>query len=583
MSSVVASRTNLTVKERKQIELLHIETLATWQTLKQYATKRGAIPALLSKISKIEAQYFSEFVEFRDVILYNLRLEDDNPMTLAHWLSIEDRTMSGLNQLDQLNSESIRQVAIVVEAKAKRNLIIDSAIVFICLLIGIGVIGVLRKIRHMATHDDLTGLPNRICFEGFLENKLEQSQQSPVAVLIVDLDGFKHVNDTLGHHVGDKLLRQVSLRMSQCVAKRGFVARQGGDEFSVIVTDYTNSSEVLELANQLVQAMIRKFTIDGFTVCIGASIGLSYFPEDATSADDLKKHADFAMYYAKSHGRNRVCAYDEEIAADYQQRLALKNDLKQAIDENQFELVYQPQVKIDEGEVVGLEALIRWNHPCKGLIAPDLFIPIAEESGQIQQIGDWVLDEACRQMALWHTRGLNNMRIAVNVSAMQIMRPDFIDYVRHTCEHRGLKASCLELEITESILVTDVQQVIDTCHRLHELDIKVAIDDFGTGYSSLSYLQELPVDTLKIDRAFVSGLDNTTSKSVAKTIVTLAQACGLETVAEGVETEDQARMIAELGCDYIQGYFYSKPLSAATLLEQVVLINAYCKQQSRAA
>jgi EAL domain-containing protein (putative c-di-GMP-specific phosphodiesterase class I) len=278
-----------------------------------------------------------------------------------------------------------------------------------------------------------------------------------------------------------------------------------------------------------------------------------------------------------------VYAFNQDLASESQSRLQIKDDLKKAIDENQFELAYQPQVGIDSQAVQGLEALIRWQHPAKGFIPPDVFISIAEESGQIHDIGDWVLDEACRQMATWHKDGLANMQIAVNVSAKQFMRPDFIDFVEKTYQRHQLDPSCLELEITESVLVTDVQQVIDTCHRLQEMKIKVAIDDFGTGYSSLSYLQELPVDTLKIDRAFISGIDNVTSKSVARTIVMLAQSCGLETVAEGVETKEQADMIAELGCDYIQGYFYSKPVSSAELVQHVASINAYCQNNERAA
>lgn len=583
LSGVVASRVNLTTNDRKEIESLHKETLATWRTLKQYVTKRGAIPELFVGISNIEAEYFNEFVEFRDVILYNLKLESHNPMTLAHWLSVEAKTMELLDQLDQLNSKNIRKVAIAVEAKAIRNLIIDSTIVVVCLLIGIGVIGVLRKIRHMATHDDLTGLPNRICFESILVEKFINSQTSLVAVLIVDLDGFKDVNDTLGHDIGDKLLKQVSIRMKKCVAKRGFVARHGGDEFSVVVAGCTDRDDVLGIGNQLVKAMHSEFRIDGYSVRIGASIGISFHPDDASSAEELKRNADFAMYYAKSQGRNCVFAFDKIIASEYQQRSQFKDDLKQAIDENQFELFYQPQVGINAQEVIGLEALIRWHHPTKGFISPEIFISIAEESGQIQEIGDWVLDEACRQMSHWHKNGLANMQIAVNVSAMQFMRSDFIEYVEKICNHHSLKRSCLELEITESVLVTDVQQVINSCHQLQKMGIKVAIDDFGTGYSSLSYLQDLPVDTLKIDRAFVSGMDDIASKSVAKTIVMLAQACGLETVAEGVETQEQANMIAELGCDYIQGYFYSKPVSASDLIQQVDQINGFCRNNSRAA
>lgn len=581
MSSVLASGKPLSKPEQKRIESLHIETLATWRTLQQYRTKRGALKELSDAITEVEATYFGDFVDLLDIILSAETLIQSNPMTLGHWLSVEKRTTQLLDQLDTLNSEKIRSVAMQVEERAIRNLVIDSAIVLICLLIGAAVIGVLRKIRHLATHDDLTGLPNRVCFDGLLDAQIESSQSEAIAVLFIDLDGFKHVNDTLGHEIGDKLLKEVAGRMSNSIAKRGIVSRHGGDEFSVLIHEYAERDTVFYIAKMLVEAFDDDFNIDGFNVRVGASVGISFYPEDAKSALDLKRNADFAMYYAKSQGRGCIYEYDEEIASAYKKRLAIKDDLKRAIEENQFELAYQPQVGIDAQAVEGLEALIRWQHPEKGFIPPDMFISIAEESGQIQEIGDWVLDEACRQMSGWHKTGLATMQIAVNVSAMQFMRPNFVEFVEQTCEKHGLNPKFLELEITESVLVSDVQLVIDTCKRLQEMNIKVAIDDFGTGYSSLSYLQELPVDTLKIDRAFVSGLDDITSKSVARTIVTLAQSCGLETVAEGVETNGQADMIAELGCDYIQGYYYSKPVSSDELPQQVASINDYCRQNSK--
>ncbi len=580
ISGVLASGMRLSQAEQKKIESLHIETLATWRTLQQYRTKRGSIPELSNAITEIEETYFGDFVDLLNIILSAEDPRQRSPMTLGHWLSVEKRTTLLLDQLDSLNSDEIRSVAMKVEERAIRNLLIDTAVVLICLLIGAAVIGILRKIRHLATHDDLTGLPNRIYFDSLLDEQIESSQGQPVAVLFIDLDGFKHVNDTLGHEIGDKLLRRVAKRMTNSIAKRGIVSRHGGDEFSVLIHEYAERDTVFYIAKMLVEAFDDDFNVEGFSISIGASVGISFYPEDAKSALELKRNADFAMYFAKSQGRGRIYEYDEEIATEYKKRLEIKDDLKTAIAEKQFELAYQPQVGIKAQAVEGLEALIRWQHPEKGFIPPDVFISIAEESGQIQEIGDWVLDEACRQMASWHKSGLANMQIAVNVSAMQFMRPDFIKYVEETCKKHELNPAFLELEITESVLVTDVQLVIDTCHRLQAMNIKVAIDDFGTGYSSLSYLQDLPVDTLKIDRAFVSGLDDITSKSVARTIVTLAQSFGLETVAEGVETDGQADMIAELGCDYIQGYYYSKPVSSEQLPKQVASINEYCQQNS---
>lgn len=583
LSNAISLQSNLRESTKNDIELLHLQTLAAWQAVKQYKTKRGAISVLFNNIVTIEKNIFNELTQFRDVSLNSENQLNKDSVVLEKWSYVVLNSLSALDDLDKKNGEQIIKAAIEVESRALRKLYIDMAVVFVCMLIGIAVIGVLRKIRYLATHDNLTGLPNRICFESHLTARLQRSKTDPVAVMLIDLDGFKHVNDTLGHEVGDKLLHQVSWRMRECVASPNVVARLGGDEFSVVLDECASEDSALKTATAIIEAIAKEFDIDGFRVRIGASIGLSFLPEDASSADELKRHADFAMYSAKLQGRNRVCAYDQTIATEYQQRLQLKDDLKHAVDDHQFELVYQPQIGINAGEVLGLEALIRWHHPTNGLISPDTFIPIAEESGQILEIGDWVLEEACRQMALWHVTGLPNMKIAVNVSAMQFMRADFIDCVVSTCKRHCLNPASLELEITESVLVTDVQRVVDTCYRLRELKIKVAIDDFGTGYSSLSYLQELPVDTLKIDRAFVAGLDGATSKSVARTIVTLARACGLETVAEGVETEAQATMIAELGCDYIQGYLYSKPVSASELVQQVALINDYCMNNSSAA
>ena len=342
---------------------------------------------------------------------------------------------------------------------------------------------------------------------------------------------------------------------------------------------YSSKDELLVVANELIETVNNEFHIDGFKFYIGASIGLSVYPDDAISADELQKNADFAMYRAKSQSKNCVYSFDSKLASAHQQRLQLKDDLEKAISEQQFELVYQPQVSTGLDSVAGVEALIRWNHPANGYVVPDVFIALAEESGQIQAIGDWVLDEACRQMSVWRKDGLNELQVAVNVCAIQFMKPDFVDSVMRTCVKHDVDYSYLELEITESFLVNDVQQVIQTCNKLRQLGIRVAIDDFGTGYSSLSYLQLLPVDTLKIDKAFVSGLDDATSKSVAKTIVMLAESCGLETVAEGVETIDQLAMIHELGCNYIQGYYYSKPVAPDEIPEAIKTINRVCMEQ----
>lgn len=580
VSGVLASTQKLSAKEFNKIESLHIETLSAWQTLELYMKKRGAIPELMTIIEEIEGRYFSQFAELRDVVLSDYQWSHQDPTkTLDQWLLLESRTTALLDELDGKTSKQIRVIASQVEAQGFRNLVIDSSIVLVCLLIGLAVISVLRKIRHLATHDALTGLPNRMQFEGMLQQDINGGKNIRKALMFVDLDGFKHVNDTLGHDVGDKLLCQVAQRMNLCVADRALVARYGGDEFSILFSTYSDTEELLRAANELIETVNDEFYIDGFHVCIGASIGVSVYPDDAHCADDLQKNADFAMYHAKSQGRNCVYRFDSEMAALHQRRLQLKDDLEKAIAEKQFELVYQPQVSTRADNVAGVEALIRWRHPENGYVFPDVFIALAEESGQIQEIGDWVLDEACRQMSIWRKDGLDNLQVAVNVCALQFMKADFVEYVMRTCETHDVDYSFLELEITESVLVNDVQQVIDTCHKLRNLGIRVAIDDFGTGYSSLSYLQDLPVDTLKIDRAFITGLSDSTSKSVARTIVMLAESCGLETVAEGVETFEQLEMVHELGCNYIQGYYYSKPVSPENIPQTIEAINQVCIDQ----
>jgi diguanylate cyclase (GGDEF)-like protein len=583
ISGMLASGAMLSAEESQEIESLHLETLNTWETLRQYMKKQGAVPELAAMIVQIESRFFNEFVELRQVIMSDFQPAQGSFTAVNQWMQVAERTTTLLDELDVLNSQQIRKIASEVEAQGFRNLVIDSAIVLICLLIGVGVVGVLRKIQHLATHDGLTGLPNRIRYEAVLQQSINHNENQSIAVIFVDLDGFKNVNDTLGHEVGDRLLQKVAERLTACISDRGVVARSGGDEFSILVTGNSDKQALTALAHKLSSEINKDCMINNCNLRIGASIGLSVFPEDASTANELKRNADFAMYYARSQGRNNVCSFDQEIASIYHHRLELKVALKEALDQHQFELMYQPQVSSATNAVAGVEALIRWRHPQKGMIPPDMFIPLAEESGQIQEIGSWVLDEACRQMASWQQNGLGYLQVAVNVCAMQFMRPDFIDQVERICKHYELDPSSLELEITESVLVTDVQQVIDTCHRLRALGIRIAIDDFGTGYSSLSYLQDLPVDTLKIDRAFVSGVNNATSKSVAKTIVTLARACGLETVAEGVETNEQLGIINELGCDYIQGYFYSKPVTPEELPDQVDSINQRCIELSRAA
>ena len=426
----------------------------------------------------------------------------------------------------------------------------------------------------MATHDALTGLPNRIRFENLLKTALSGTNEHRVGLMIIDLDGFKQVNDRLGHSYGDQLLKQVADRLLDNSANDVTIARLGGDEF-VVVNILRHSGQTLTDSAQIyVSILAREFDIEGKSVSIGASIGLCLSSDQIFTPEQLLKNADIAMYHAKAQGKNCFQMYDRSVCDEYQSRIQLELDLKQAIKEKQFKLQYQPQVNVQTNKVDGVEALIRWEHPENGMIAPNKFIQIAEETNLISAIGDWVIDEACRQISIWSKNDLTKIKVAVNVSTSQFSRQGFVEFVETTCTKYNVDPRFLELEITESALSENIERVIETFNQLRALHIEIAIDDFGTGYSSLSYLQDLPVDTIKIDKSFIDRLNEQSDSSIAKTIVALAKACGLKTVAEGVETDCQRKQITDLECDYIQGYFYSKPLNAAEIPQKISEINS---------
>ncbi|NND72367.1 MAG: bifunctional diguanylate cyclase/phosphodiesterase [Rhodothermales bacterium] len=563
LSGVIVSENSLDSRDLQKLESLHYETLGVWKTLKRYTEKRSADPGLTAAIAEIELRYFTEFVKLRRKIVDDFRRDGKSAMTLDQWQLVLTRSTTELENLDRLNSEVIKHIAVDVEAHGVRRLIIDSVVLSVGLIIGLAIIGIIRRVQHQATHDALTGLPGRILFEDLLQHALsESSGVTPVVLLFADLDGFKHINDTLGHSVGDALLVQVAGRLKAFSGDGAIVARLGGDEFAIIKRVDREEQDIAECANRLILEISREFQVEDIHTSIGISVGVSVYPKDASSANDLKKCADIAMYHAKADGKNCVRSFDHEIATIYKHRVKLEADLKKAIDERQFSLVYQPQVGQISQHVEGVEALIRWQHPERGMISPVEFIPVAEDAGLLGLIGDWVLDEACRQMAVWQRDGLSHIRVAVNVSAQQFANANFVELVQSICHDHGVNPVNLELEVTESVVMKDINRVIDTFNRLRDLQIQIAIDDFGTGYSSLSYLQDLPVDTLKIDRSFISRLDKEKSdKSVAHAIVLLAKSFGLKTVAEGVETEEQLDIVREFECDYVQGYYYSKPVS----------------------
>ena len=422
-----------------------------------------------------------------------------------------------------------------------------------------------EQIRYMALYDGLTGLPNRELLREHMQRALASANRNErlVGVLFLDLDHFKDINDTLGHDIGDKLLQQVAKRLRSCVRNTDSVTRFGGDEFAIIQTDLIHVDGCAALAEKIINTLAQPYHIDGHEVHSSASIGITLYPFDDGDMEQLLKHADMAMYRAKAEGRNNFQFFDVEMHHEVRERIYMETALRLALSAKQFHLVYQPQISLIDGEMTGMEALIRWEHPERGFIPPSEFIPIAESCGLIQGIGEWVLYSACQQLVQWQGEGISKLRVGVNLSAYQLRELDLAVTVGRILEETGLEGQFLELELTESMLMENVGRAISTLQSLHDLGVNLAIDDFGTGYSSLSYLSQLPVHRIKLDQSFVREIyTKPQSALIAGAVVNLGRSLGLDVLAEGVETEKQLRYLQELGCDGVQGYYFSPPLPA---------------------
>ncbi len=418
--------------------------------------------------------------------------------------------------------------------------------------------------RELALHDPLTTLPNRLMFREFLDEAIEQAGQrgEKVAVIFIDLDRFKYINDTLGHDCGDELLVQVSQRLQSLTAELPlFVSRLGGDEFTIIISQLYEEAEVLLFLSELRQKLGIPYLLDDHQITVTASIGVSFYPNDGNNAFELVKNADIAMYQAKEAGKNNVQLFKHSMKAHYERRMELEKELRRAIENEEFTLVYQPKIFVESGKIAGMEALVRWDHPEKGRINPAEFIPLAEETGLIVPLGRWVLLEACRQNKQWLKQGLPPLVVSVNVSAVQFAQSMLVETVKEALQISGLDASLLELEITETVVMTDIEKIGRTMAELRGLGVKISVDDFGTGFSSLTYLKKLPLNTLKIAKEFIDDIQHEDDQRVIETaIVTLARGLNLEVLAEGVETETQLKALKRIGCHYIQGFLFSKPL-----------------------
>lgn len=432
-----------------------------------------------------------------------------------------------------------------------------------------------EEIRRLVFYDGLTGLANRMLFMDRLDYEITSAERnsSCFALLFLDLDQFKRINDTYGHYIGDLLLKKVSETLQKCIRSSdtasgpvtdildALIARFGGDEFIILLPDISEPEKAALVAQRILHEMPKTHHIDGHDISVTTSIGISAYPADGEKSEVLLKHADSAMYHAKETGRNNYQFYEESLNVAVLERFSLEQDIKGALKREEFLLYYQPQIDLASHKILGAEALIRWIHPQKGMIPPDKFIPIAEESGLIVEINKWVIQTACNQNMIWKKAGLDPVRIAVNLSGYQLVKQNIIKVIRDALQEADLDAKCLEIEITENIFMQDSEDTVWILREMKDLGLRIALDDFGTGYSSLNYLTSFPVDVIKIDRSFVMGLPELKNNLVIiKTIIAMGHSLGMKIVAEGIETEEQLALLIGFGADEGQGYYFSRPV-----------------------
>jgi len=420
-----------------------------------------------------------------------------------------------------------------------------------------------QQVEHVAHHDNLTGLPNRLlAVDRFAQAiAIAGRKNFKVALMFIDLDNFKLVNDTLGHEAGDQYLIQLASRLKKSVREVDTVCRFGGDEFLIVLNEIQSYEHIIRVADNLIKKISHAITVNSVEFEASGSIGISIWPDDGNEYDLILRNADMAMYHAKDTGKNNFQFYNDKLNQNLLEHIQLVSDLKVALNESQFELYFQPKISFTTGKVIGAEALIRWHHPERGIVPPDIFIPIAEKSGMIADIGSWVLGEACKKCKNWQDAGFKDVSVAVNVSPIQFMHSDIYSVVKAVLEQNDFCAKHLELEITESLLLDESTELINTFKNLNKLKVKLSIDDFGTGYSNLKYLKLFHISLIKIDKSFIFTLDkNTQDKSIVSAIIQMAHSLGMEVVAEGVEEKVVCDFLKQDDCDYGQGYYWAKPL-----------------------
>jgi diguanylate cyclase (GGDEF)-like protein len=431
-----------------------------------------------------------------------------------------------------------------------------------------------EQIAWLAYHDSLTGLPNKRLFGERVDQAIINARRHDrkVAVLVLDLDGFKLINDTLGHPVGDLLLKAIAGRLLECLRSSDLteaqhVARLGGDEFTILFDDVEQLSHITRILPRITSTIAQPLLLGDQELVISSSMGIAVYPQDGEDADQLIKNADAAMYHAKDLGKNNFQFFTEQLNKVSMERLLLETGLRRALEKGEFELYYQPQIDLASERLVGLEALLRWRHPELGGVPPDIFIPIAEESGQIIRIGEWVISRAIEQSLEWQRQGYEPVRISVNLSGKHLQNHEFTDYLVELLETTGIDTDLLGIEITESSLLVNREQTLATLEDIKAMNIKLSMDDFGTGYSSLGYLKQFPIDVLKIDRSFIQDIQVRDAETgLVKAIIDMGHVLGMEVVAEGVETREQLEYLKKHGCDAVQGFFFSRPLPAGEIV-----------------
>ena len=555
-------------RERTEKSLLELSDMVEGNVIAGFSA--NAVNALVE-------DYEVSFLKM--VKTFSIAIANDMPVNFdpGEWRSVSSTTKMKVRELTDAALFDTLSRAGAIKRKATISLLINTLLVLLCGAMAFASFRIAKKIQYQANHDDLTGVWNRRKFSELLETMLHKTdvlRKERLVLITIDLNGFKTINDTLGHAIGDRLLRNVAKRLQSVISDNMELARMGGDEFSISYTT-GDRSEIYGFACRLRDSFEPSFSIDDTFINVCPSIGYSCYPDDAKTVEQLHVTSDFAMFSAKQSSGKAIQPYDKQTAAQFERRSTIEKDLIAALENNELELYYQPQFNLDLNRINAAEALIRWNHPDRGTVPPIQFIEIAEESGLMPAIGDWVLNEACRQAAEWNRIENFSIRVAINVSVYQLTQSDFVEKVIAAMNRHDVSAECLELEITESAVMLDMEWIVKSLEQLKKAGLRIALDDFGTGYSSLSQLQALPLDTLKIDKSFISNLDAETgsTKSVTETIASIAKVYELETVAEGIETAGQLFEVKTLGINVAQGYFFSRPVPSGQLLDAVAKVN----------